>query len=232
MSVIGKPLLLLASGTLCVTSMKNATVVFRRDGVTYKTVTAYTADSDGWHGKYCCRVPFGTWVIESTWDGETKSKTVIVNTTGQTDVKIIHTIYLFKEGTGLKNGFSVVSSGAGGSFNVNANRIYQNSGESGWSGIAVTPAIPFIGDFSKFRVDFIVGDSTYGGGQLTVGISSSSSGTGNWAVSFTEAPWGGTAQRHTRDLDISGLTSGNYYFKTFRNNGPQREEFYNLSLLE
>ncbi len=227
MSIIGSPILLLASGTLCVTSMKNATVVFRRDGVTYKTVTAYTADSDGWHGKYYCRVPFGTWVIESTWDGETKSKTVIVNSTGQTNVKIIHTIIIFKEGTGLKNGFSVASAGNGGTYNVNATRIYQYSGESGWSGFTIKPAIPFIGDFTKVQFIHRTGNSAYGGGTLTVGISTSATGTG-FNKSFGA---GGGGNKVTSNLDISGYTSGTYYIKTFRNNGPQEENFYDIRLI-
>jgi len=224
--IIGTPLILLASGILRVTSAPGATITLTKGSLTY-TITSGTA-VDSWYSQYSRRVAFGTWTVKSVYNGETKTKTVTINSTGTTDTKIVHTISIFKAGSGLDSRFSFKKFTGG--FSVNSNQIDSWAGDSGWLQLITNQAIPHIADFKQIRIN-AKADNGYGYSAVGIRNRTDTWGSDSPYNGFTK--WGGIEAGATVDhyLDISGLTSGNYYPAAGRTDGPSHIYIYNIQLI-
>lgn len=141
--------------------------------------------------------------------GKTKSTTVSITTNGQVaTAELVYQMYIFKSGSGLSAGYSVVGGG-----NVsNANISWSGDSDGGGISMYIKPAVS-LNNYTKLCFDF---ECSYNyGGNYGIGF-----GVGKDAAASTTIDWthwtakvtngANPIARNTAQCDISKLTDSEY----------------------
>lgn len=143
---------------------------------------------------------YGTWTVTATDGTHTISKTVIVDSNEEYEVKFRYDLYVFQSGSGFVNGFSMLS----GDLSYDLDKLYQ-SGTQG-SALCISPSVDMT-DYDTLYVDWEHGTSTR---TPKFGIGTTVSTDYGDFDTYVQRPSGGG--RGTDSIDVSGLIS-EYYIK-------------------
>ena len=217
----------LFGAVLHVNAPVGSTVEFKKGDLVVKTLKPEKGhpNSDGLYADYYLTVStynYGEWTATASLESMSISKTVVVDGAKQYDMTLRYELVLFKEGTGLMNGY-MLDKKTGATVTVSSAYIYAQSPESGSFWISLKPTIP---DIVKYGTLQIEANADQGWGTVYMGLTDDVSGSIKWV---TRKSISSGRQVHT--LDISQIASGDYYFQTYRDNGVGSCYYYDIRLL-
>lgn len=188
-------------------------------GVTYPsgsvctcTNGTLTLTAKGTGGKAIFVIPSdGTWTVTAVSGSKSTSKTVSITAGGQVETVVLaYELYIFKSGSGLTAGYSVVGSDGNVS---NANIRWSGDSDGGGISMYIKPAVS-LNNYTKLCFDFECsynwgGDYGMGFGVGTDAASASMITNTKWTAKVTSTAQG-TIARNTVQCDISALTDSEY----------------------